>query len=367
VFLFLLLAVSVSQAQYKGKLTVKYLKVNSTSTLNGAVTMNGALATTGALTATGGITSGSDIISDTDGTDDLGSATVRWNAGYFDELFANKGADVASAATSMALGADGNYFDITGTTGIDSIAAQAVGKMVVLQFDGIVTVTDGGNLKLEGNFVSAAGATLVLISDGTDWYEISRAGGNVAVAGAATFASTVAATGAITATGGIAYPTNAAFQWADGGGTPLATHGTDAAATAGGRFWTGIQLLNNKTLTGIFYLIGSVGGTDSVVVDLYNSAGTLVASSYSGAAGPAAIVGTAANIQKVAFTSTYAAVAGTYYISIQFNGTTAKFRAYPIPGSAFIAATAAGTFRTAAGITPGTTFTADVGPISGVY
>lgn len=178
---------------------------------------------------------------------------------------------------------------------------------------------------------------------------------------------TVAITGAWTFTSGFSLATNSAFQWADGGSVVLATAGTDVACANGARWWTQIQLHENKTLTGIFYLIGSVGGTDSVVVDLYNSAGTLVASSYSGATGAAAIVGTAANIQKVAFTSTYAATAGTYYISLQFNGTTAKFRAYPIPGSAFVAATAAGTYRTAAAITPGTTFTADKGPISGVY
>ena len=40
-------------------------------------------------------------ISNADGTDNLGSASVRWNAGFFDELFWNKGADVASAASAF--------------------------------------------------------------------------------------------------------------------------------------------------------------------------------------------------------------------------------------------------------------------------
>ena len=122
----------------------------------------------------------------------------------------------------------------------------------------------------------------------------------------------------------------------------------------------------NVTLTGIAYLIGSVGGTDSVVVQLCNSAGVEVATSRN--PGTAAnLVGTAANFQAVAFDTPYAAVAGKYYAVVQFNGTTAKFRAYPIPGSKFITGTAAGTWGTKADITPGTSFTADKGPIIMTY
>lgn len=84
-----------------------------------------------------------------------------------------KGADVASAS-SMTLGNDGNVFDITGTTTITSITAKPAGSIVILQFDGAVTVTDGSNLKLNGNFVSAAESVLSLYSDGTNWHEFAR-------------------------------------------------------------------------------------------------------------------------------------------------------------------------------------------------
>lgn len=84
-----------------------------------------------------------------------------------------KGADVASTA-SMTLGNDGNFFDITGTTNITSITAKPAGTVVWLQFDGILTVTDGSNLRLNGNFVTAAQSVLQLVSDGTNWYEVSR-------------------------------------------------------------------------------------------------------------------------------------------------------------------------------------------------
>jgi len=175
-------------------------------------------------------------------------------------------------------------------------------------------------------------------------------------------------TGAVTMTGGYTTATMTSFIWSVGGATLLATSGTDQAPTNGPRQWVQVQIPYNVTLTGIGYMVGSTGGTDSVVVELFNSAGTQVATSIADATDdPAAIVGTAANFQNVAFTSTYAAVAGTYYISIQMNGTTARLRTYPVVGSNFVANTAAGTFRTAASITPGTTFVADEGPISYVY
>lgn len=88
-------------------------------------------------------------------------------------LALGKGADVASA-TAMTLGSDGRFFDITGTTTITSITAKTAGTIVALQFDGILTVTDGSNLKLNGNFVTAAGSVLTLVSDGTNWFEVSR-------------------------------------------------------------------------------------------------------------------------------------------------------------------------------------------------
>ena len=169
-----------------------------------------------------------------------------------------------------------------------------------------------------------------------------------------------------------ALPISNPVLWAAGGSTVLATSGTDVACANGNRFWVQLDIPYDVTLTGIAYLVGSVGGTDSVVVQLHNSAGVEVATSKKTGANHGALVGTAAQFQSCPFyvgsTATpYAAVAGRYYVSVQFNGTTAKFRAYPIPGSKFIAGTAAGTWNTKANITPGTTFTADKGPIIMTY
>lgn len=74
----------------------------------------------------------------------------------------SKGADVASASP-LVLGTDGNYFDVTGTTGIDEITVVA-GTFFMLQFDGIVELThDGTQLDLPGgaNITTAAGDVLL--------------------------------------------------------------------------------------------------------------------------------------------------------------------------------------------------------------
>ncbi len=71
----------------------------------------------------------------------------------------SKGADVASAA-ALTLGDDGNYFDVTGTTAITSIATVGVGTVIKLHFDGSLTLTHHStDLVLPGaaNITTAAG------------------------------------------------------------------------------------------------------------------------------------------------------------------------------------------------------------------
>jgi len=71
----------------------------------------------------------------------------------------SKGADVASAAV-LTLGDDGNYFDVTGTTAITSIATVGVGTVIKLHFDGALTLTHHStDLVLPGgaNITTAAG------------------------------------------------------------------------------------------------------------------------------------------------------------------------------------------------------------------
>jgi len=71
------------------------------------------------------------------------------------------------------------YWDtlyISGGTSITNITASGFsGKTKRFIFPGASTVSDGGNIKLTASFTSTADDTLVLTSDGTNWYELTRA------------------------------------------------------------------------------------------------------------------------------------------------------------------------------------------------
>jgi len=84
-----------------------------------------------------------------------------------------KGNDSPSASNLVITG---NVFHVTGTTNITSISTTGVdaGTEVVLIFDGSVTVTNGNNLKLAGDFSATANDTLKLVFEGTNFYEVSR-------------------------------------------------------------------------------------------------------------------------------------------------------------------------------------------------
>lgn len=83
-----------------------------------------------------------------------------------------KGADVASA-TTLTLGDDGNYFDITGTTTVTSIATKGVGTRVLLQFDAALTLTHSAAdlvLPTGANITTAAGDHFEFVEYATgDW------------------------------------------------------------------------------------------------------------------------------------------------------------------------------------------------------
>jgi len=87
-------------------------------------------------------------------------------------LLTSKGADVASAG-ALTLGTDGNYFDITGTTAITSIATLGVGTQVTLHFDGALTLTHHATdliLPSGANITTAAGDEFTFVEYASgDW------------------------------------------------------------------------------------------------------------------------------------------------------------------------------------------------------
>lgn len=85
---------------------------------------------------------------------------------------AGTGATVTASST-IDLPIAGLVIPITGATSIDTINAVRKG-VYVLTFDSTLTVTDGNNLKLAGNFSATADDTLTGYHNGTNFYEIAR-------------------------------------------------------------------------------------------------------------------------------------------------------------------------------------------------
>ena len=80
-------------------------------------------------------------------------------------------------------------------------------------------------------------------------------------------------------------------------------------------------------------------------------------------------VGTAATVQALAFTSTYAAVGpAMYYVGISIKGTTARLRTVPAYcGGSLFAGSVSQTHATVAAVTEPVTFTADKAPVVVLY
>ena len=99
-----------------------------------------------------------------------------------------KGGDIPSAGT-MVIDTDGDYFDITGTTGITGMTVAA-GRRFTLQFDGAVVITDNAAITLSGaaNFTTAAGDILSFVATAANTvvqtgYSLVDGGSPVAAAG----------------------------------------------------------------------------------------------------------------------------------------------------------------------------------------
>lgn len=121
-----------------------------------------------------------DVAGFTSGTNVTNRAFTYNTNGVLDMLrrfTLQEGAAIASAA-ALTLGADGNFFHITGTTGITSIASVTGAGPFFLVFDDAVTITHNAtSLILIGgaNYTTVAGDILVFMHEGSGNYrEIHR-------------------------------------------------------------------------------------------------------------------------------------------------------------------------------------------------
>lgn len=145
-----------------------------------------------------------------------------------------------------------------------------------------------------------------------------------------------------------------------------ATTGTDTACAANILFYAAIYVPGKTQITGINFLIGSVGGTDKAIGSIYDISGNLLANT----AVAGVIVGTTATTQALPLTVPKLLDGPNFYlVGLTFNGTTAKFRSIPVYcDNGTVGGSVAQTFGTPATIAPSQTkFTADKGPILNLY
>ena len=176
--------------------------------IDGAVNMattalvTGVLTTTATQVATGGITSGSDIVSDTDGTDSLGTTSVRWLKGWFDTL----------TAGTLTIGA-GSIVDSSGTInfGDENLTSTGVGTFASLDISGSADIDgtlEADAITLNGTALGSlyspiAGGSGIVTTGAINSGSITSGFGTINN-GASTITTTGAvATGALTVTGAI--------------------------------------------------------------------------------------------------------------------------------------------------------------------
>lgn len=271
------------------------------------------------------------------------------------------------------INADGSSFVVDGTSAKyvpcpsgQQLTILTTGSTLYYKSTSDVTSSSNDGNLTTGNSTTFTAGQWVICAQNTSTVVTSSytegTTGNLRVGGTLTSVGAQTLTGATTLTGGVAggKPYNI-YTWQ----AVAATSGTDTACTNGTAYVGSIFVPMNCTVTGVQYLIGSVGGTDKVISSLHSSTGALLANS----AAAGLTVGTAANLQQVAFTSTYAAVGPAFYfLALTFNGTTAKFRSVPAhTQNGVIGNGVTQTFGTSAAFTAPTTFTADKVPVASLY
>ena len=204
---------------------------------------------------------------------------------------------------------------------------------------------------------------------GTSKFKVTNAGvvtlaSTITVDGASTLTGAVTIAGITTPTGGLAAAGGFSVspRLVHSGGTPAtaAADGTNSTPSVTETYIGEIFIPCNMTVTGIAVFNGTVV-TGNMFLGLADSTGANVAVTASTAGS-----GTDA-YQLVPFTSTYAALGpATYFITIQYNNTAARFNTHTV-GTFGAAKKTGDTFGTFTTVTPPTTFTTALANIASLY
>ena len=182
-----------------------------------------------------------------------------------------KGADISSAS-SITIGLDGSYMDITGTTTIATMVVDA-GRIFTLQFDGAVTLTHSSTLYLAGaaNFTTEANDHLTFVAVAANDVRQIGAGlkdGGSPVASAPQFKLIVGSYGQATtgelAVTGVGFAPLMVMGMANSGDVANASWGWAVKTDAG---FDDLTLIDQHG-----YAADTVGYTQTAILTLYHAA-----------------------------------------------------------------------------------------------
>ena len=241
----------------------------------------------------------------------------------------------------------------------------------------VVHTTEGTGFKVT-SAAAGAGVALTATSSGTDENGTidakgsgtltfnGTATGGIVLARATSASSTLAVTGAITPTGGVAAA--GGFSASPRGlhtgqhAAYVSTDGNDSTPSITETYVSEIFVPANCTITGIALFNGS-DVTGNVTVGLADSTGAPIAAAKS-----ASTAGSGTDAyQLVPFATPYAAKGpATYYIQVQYSSATARYNTHTL-GTHGVLVQTGQSYGTLTSFTPPTTFVTNVGNICGLY
>lgn len=227
--------------------------------------------------------------------------------------------------------------------------------------DGTITTGNSTSFTAGQWVITAQGVQTTVISTSTEGVS-----GNLRVGGNTTHVGTVTNTGAVTNTGGVT-PVTTPLSFPNWWPSAV-TSGTDTTPADGTLFLTSITAPANFTATGVGFVVGSVGGSDRVVVNLWSAAGANLAQSTTASNGT--VCGTTATYQKIDFATAVALTGGTrYFIGVAAKGNTCRLRTVPVGADLFTmyAGSVSQTHAATTAITVPSSFTADKAPVCFLY